>query len=96
MVFDALSFIFGFFFTINLWVFHFTYGRFALYVVVNFLIDLLFAYPLNRLFQKIGHYKLKNMNAAAMFFISFSLALVNYGFQKFMEKSNARPQRPYH
>ncbi|SFL48125.1 hypothetical protein [Salibacterium qingdaonense] len=96
MVFDALSFIFGVFFTINLWVFHFTYGRLALYVVVNFLIDLLFAYPLNKLFQKIGHYKFKNMNAAAMFIISFSLALVNYGFQKFIEKSDTGSQAPYH
>jgi hypothetical protein len=88
-VFDALAFIFGPFFTINLWVFHFTYGKFSLYAVCNLIMDLLFAYPLNAFFQKIGHYKLKKFNSTIIFLISYSLALLNYGFQMVIEKSNS-------
>jgi hypothetical protein len=88
-VFDTLAFVFGPFFTINLWVFHFTYGKFPLYAICNLIMDLLFAYPFNAAFQKIGHYKLKKFNSTILFLISYSLSLVNYGFQKFIEKPNS-------
>lgn len=89
MVFDALAFIFGPFFTFNLWIFHFTFGKFFLYALGNLLMDLVFAYPLNKLFQKIGHYKLKKFNSTIIFLISYSLAILNYAFQKFIEKPNS-------
>jgi hypothetical protein len=88
MFFDALAFIFGPFFTINLWVFHFAYGKFWLYTSINLVMDLVFAYPLSRLFQRMGHYKLMKFNSTIIFIISFSLSLLNYAFQKFVEKSN--------
>lgn len=88
-VFDALAFVFGPFFTINLWVFHFTYGKFSLYALCNLVMDLVYAYPLNALFQKIGHYKLKRINSKVLFLNSYTLALLNYGFQKFIEKPNS-------
>ncbi|MCM3567236.1 hypothetical protein [Neobacillus mesonae] len=88
MIFDALSFIFGPFFTTNLWVFRFTYGKFFLYAFCNLIMDLVFAYPLSALFQKMGHYQLKKFNSKIIFFISYSLALLNYAFQKFIEKPN--------
>lgn len=80
-VFDSLAFIFGPFFTINLWVFHFTYGKFSLYALCNLIMDLLFSYPLNAFLQKIGHYKLKKFNSTILFLISYSLALLNYVFK---------------
>lgn len=52
----------------------------------NLFLDLVLAYPLNTLFQKIGFYKLKKFNSTIIFVISYSLALLNYGFQKFIEK----------
>ncbi|MCM3600997.1 hypothetical protein M3175_09665 [Robertmurraya korlensis] len=88
MVFDALSFIFGAFFTTNLWVLHFTYGRFILYAGLNLIIDLIFAYPLSSFFQKIGHYKFKKFNSKIIFVISYSLALLNYGFQTYIQKTD--------
>ncbi|WP_338379096.1 hypothetical protein [Enterococcus faecium] len=90
MIFDAIAFIFGPFFTMNLWVFHFTYGKFSLYAICNFIMDLVFAYPLSAFFQKIGHYQLKKFNSTILFLISYSLALLNYGFQMFIEK----PSKP--
>ena len=89
MVFDALAFIFGPFFTINLWVFHFTYGKFSLYALCNLIMDVVFAYILNPFFQKIGHYKLTKFNSTTLFCISYSLALLNYGFQKLFEKTDS-------
>jgi hypothetical protein len=86
MVFDALAFIFGPFFTINLWVFHFTYKKFTLYAFCNLIIDGIFAYLLNPFFQKIGHYKLKRYTPTTLFIICYSLSLINYAFQKRFEK----------
>ncbi|RLL43595.1 hypothetical protein D8M04_11745 [Oceanobacillus piezotolerans] len=86
ILFDAIAFIIGPFFFANLWVFHFTNGRFSLYALTNFVMDLLFAYPLNTLFQRIGHYKLLKFHSRTLFLISYSLAFVNYAVQKFMER----------
>lgn len=94
MVFDALAFIFGPFFTINLWVFHFTYGRFSLYALCNLIMDFIFAFPLSAHFQKIGHYKLKKFNSKTIFLISYSLSLLNYAFQKYIEKNNSELTNP--
>lgn len=88
-IFDDLAFIFGPFFTINLWVFHFTYGKFSLYALCNLIMDLVYAYPLNALFQKIGHYKLIRENSTALFIKTYLLAILNYGFQKFIKKPNS-------
>lgn len=89
MVFDALAFIIGPFFTINMWVFHLTYGKFSLYALCNLIMDVVFAYFFNPIFQKIGHYKLKKFNSTTLFCISYSLALLNYGFQKLYEKEDS-------
>ncbi|WP_019152693.1 hypothetical protein [Robertmurraya massiliosenegalensis] len=86
MIFDALAFILGPFFTINMWVFHFTYNRFPLYALVNLVSDFIFAYLLNPFFQKLGHYKLKNYTSTIIFIIFYSMALLNYAFQKLFEK----------
>lgn len=88
-IFDDLAFIFGPFFTINLWVFHFTYGKFSLYAICNLIIDLVYAYPLNALFQKMGHYKLIKFNSTVLFLKTVLLSLLNYGFQKFIKKTNS-------
>lgn len=85
-LFDAIAFILGPFFFSTLWVFHFTYGRFSLYALTNFVLDLIFAYPLNALFQKIGHYKLLKFNSKTLFLLSYSFAFVNYAVQKIIEK----------
>lgn len=94
MIFDALAFIFGPFFTINLWVFHFTYGKFSLYALSNLIMDIIFAFPLNAFFQKIGHYKLKKFNSKIIFLIFYSFSLLNYAFQKFFEKNNSELTNP--
>ena len=48
--------------------------------------DLLFAFPLSALFQKIGHYKLNKISSMGLFIMYYVLALLNYGFQMLFEK----------
>ena len=86
LIFDDLAFIFGPFFTINLWVFHFTYGKFSLYSLTNLVLDAIFGFLLNPLFQKVGHYKLKNINSFGLFLFYYLFSFINYGFQKLFEK----------
>ncbi|WP_233435198.1 hypothetical protein [Cytobacillus kochii] len=86
MLFDALAFILGPFFTINLWVFHFTYGKFPLYATTNLIMDVIFTYLLTPLFEKIGHFKLKKFTRTGILILYYFLALLNYGFQKYIEK----------
>ncbi|TCJ01475.1 hypothetical protein E0Y62_23870 [Cytobacillus praedii] len=93
MVFDALAFILGPFFTINLWVFHLTFGKFSLYAISNLVIDFIFAYLLCPIFQKIGHFKFKKFTSTKIFFLYYFLALLNYGFQKYIEKPTESIQR---
>ncbi len=93
MVFDALAFILGPFFTINLWVFHLTFGKFSLYAISNLVIDFIFAYLLCPIFQKIGHFKFKKFTSTKIFFLYYFLALFNYGFQKYIEKPTESIQR---
>ncbi|MEA1854135.1 hypothetical protein U9M49_13570 [Cytobacillus sp. OWB-43] len=86
MLYDSIAFILGPLFTINIWVFHLTYGKFFRYVGLNLIIDLLFAYPFNAFFQKIGHYKLYKFTSFSLFISAFAYALINYGFQVLYER----------
>jgi hypothetical protein len=83
---DALTFIFGPFFAANIWIFHLANKKFLLYTISNFIMDLIFAFPLNALFQKAGFYKLKKFNSALLFMTAYGLSFLNYGFQKILEK----------
>lgn len=87
MVFDSLAFILGPFFTINMWVFHFTNKKFPLYAIANLIMDIIFAYFMNPLLQKLGHYKLKKYTPTIIFVIFYALSLINYAFQKIFERS---------
>jgi hypothetical protein len=74
-------FAFGPFFILPIWMFKFTFGRFWLYAIINFVSDLLFAYPITSLFEKIGVYKMKKMTRIQLFFLSFSSAIIIYLYQ---------------
>lgn len=84
LVADALGFIFGPFAAINIWIFHLTQKRFLVYTLVNLIMDLIFAFPLNAFFQKVGFYKFKNFTSIHLFIIAYGLSFLNYWFQKFI------------
>ncbi|QVY63505.1 hypothetical protein [Cytobacillus gottheilii] len=87
-VYNAFSFIFGPFFAINMWIFHFTNGRFLLYTFINLIMDLIFAFGLNIFFQNVGAYKLKKFKSKHLFYTAFAYSFINYGFQKLVEKGD--------
>jgi len=93
MIHNALSFILGPYFIGNILIFHFTYKKFWLYALINLIMDLLIAYPLNYFFQKQGFYKLKNAKPSFLFITSYIYSLINYGFQKLLEKNIYREQK---
>jgi hypothetical protein len=82
-----LSFIFGPFFVGTIWIFHFTYGKFWLYFMTNAIVDYAFAYPLTILFQRLKVYKLVNFKPIHVFLSFLSYAVIIYGYQSFLQKS---------
>jgi hypothetical protein len=81
------SFIFGPFLVGTLWIFHFTFGNFKRYFLVNLIMDFLFSYPLNYLYQKLRLYRLVNFKPKYILGFFMSYALIIYGFQLLVERS---------
>ncbi|KAB7672018.1 hypothetical protein [Bacillus sp. B1-b2] len=90
---NTLNFIFGPFFAINIWIFHLTNKKFILYTLVNLVVDIVFAYPLNILFQKVGFYKLTKFKSIHLFLTAYIFSFVNYWFHNYIvsnkKKGNA-------
>ena len=73
-----ISFVFGPFTILNFWIFKLTYKRFWVYLISNVFADYLFAYPLTTIAQKLGIYKMVRMSRKQLFFLSITVALLNY------------------
>ncbi|WP_273122627.1 hypothetical protein [Bacillus weihaiensis] len=87
-----VSFVFGPFTIINLWIFKLTFQRFWLYLMSNIVADYLFAYPLTTLAEKLGVYKMVKMSRKQLFLLSITVAIVNYFYQKFLVEPLRREQ----
>ncbi|MEH7119994.1 hypothetical protein V7128_21595 [Neobacillus vireti] len=88
-VINDLSFILGPFFVGTIWIFHFTFGKFWMYLLTNTLMDLFLAYPVNWSLQKLKVYKLVNFKPKHIFFTAICFALVIYGFQLFVTRNKS-------
>jgi hypothetical protein len=88
-VFNDLSFIFGPFFIGTIWIFRLTFGKFWLYLLVNTIMDLFLAYPINWLMQRLKVYKLVNFKSKHVFFLSICFALVIYPYQLFISRTKS-------
>jgi hypothetical protein len=87
-IFNDLSLILGPFFIGTIWIFHFTFGKFGLYTLINVLIDAFLAYPMNWILQKIKLYKLVNFKPRHIFLTAISYSLVIYAYQVFISQRN--------
>ncbi|MGN7300574.1 hypothetical protein [Ferdinandcohnia sp. SAFN-114] len=76
-----VSFVFGPFTILNFWIFKLTYKRFWIYLITNIFADYLFAYPLTTMAEKLGIYKMVRMSRKQLFFLSISVAILNYLYQ---------------
>ncbi|WP_251550292.1 hypothetical protein [Neobacillus muris] len=80
--------ILGGFPVITLWIFHFTYGRFWVYLVINILLDFMFAvFPMHYLLQDIlGIYTLVKIAPWQRFILFVIEAAIIYGYFKWQDK----------
>ncbi|WP_077212004.1 hypothetical protein [Bacillus dakarensis] len=92
-VFTDLSLILGPFFTGTLWIFHFTFGHFRRYIIVNMIMNFLLAFPLCYIFQKLKLFKLLRFNPIYIFITYIFYAICLYGYQLFIERPTRWLQR---
>jgi len=62
-----ISFVFGPFTLVNLWIFKLTYKKFWVYLLTNIFADFLFAYPLTTIAEKLRIYKMARMSRKQFF-----------------------------
>lgn len=80
-----VSFVYGIFLVGTIWIFHFTFRNFWLYITTNIVIDGLFAFVLNNFFEgKI--YRLVNFNELQVFLLMVGLSLTIYFYQRWQEQ----------
>jgi hypothetical protein len=87
-IFTELCFVLGPFFVGTLWIFRLTFGKFWLYMIVNGIVNALFAFPMNAIFEKLKVYKLINWKPKTIFYVYITYAAIIYGYQKFINRSN--------
>lgn len=85
---NDLSFIFGPFFVGTLWIFHFYFGNFKRYFLLNLLMDSMFSFVLTYIFQKLKLFKLVNFKPKHIFISFISFSLIIYGYQMILKRSN--------
>lgn len=90
-----VSFLFGPFTVLNLWIFKLTYKRFWLYLLTNIFSGYLFAYPLTTIAERLGVYKMVRMKRNQLFLLSVGVAMINYLYQFFII-SDRRPPLQAH
>lgn len=70
----------------SLWILKWTYGNFKRFILLNAVIDALFAFPVLRLLKKIKIATLVKFNEFQFFIYIFFKAFLLYGFQYFLEE----------
>ncbi|WP_240689411.1 hypothetical protein [Ammoniphilus sp. YIM 78166] len=70
----------------SLWILKWTYGNFKRFIMLNAVIDAVFAFPVLRLLRKMRVATLVKFNEFQFFIYIFSKAFLLYGFQYFVEK----------
>ncbi|MGR3763363.1 hypothetical protein [Rossellomorea sp. NS-SX7] len=85
-----VSGVFGTFPVITLWIFHFSFGRFWRYTVINVIADFMFAFfPIHYLLQNVlGIYDLVTITPFERFILFVTFAMILYGFQAWLDKGD--------
>ncbi|MBD8070801.1 hypothetical protein [Bacillus sp. PS06] len=85
MTHTAYLLLFGPYIIMSVWVFHLSRGKFSLYALINLIADLIYAYPIKALLKKFNLFHLK-VKSIHFFLLIFADAMLNFVFQKFIEK----------
>jgi len=93
---SELPLIFGPFIIGSIWVLKYTFGKFALYIKANLVIDTFFTYILLHWFKKIGYASLVRLSKFKLSLLFFIKSVTMYVFQYYYEKYKNRPQIDNH
>ena len=85
-LFGEFPFEIGPFLVLSLWVLKWTYGNFKWFILLNGIIQAIFAYPITYYARKYRHYTLVRFNNLQFFLYFFFKAFLLYGFQSLFEK----------
>lgn len=83
---NDISFILGPFCVGTLWIFHFTFGKFKRYFLVNVIMDSFFSYLLCKFYQRLKLFRLVNFTPKHIFLSFMSYSLIIYGFQLILKR----------
>lgn len=83
-----VSGLFGAFPIVTIWILHFTYGKFWIYLLTNIVLDFMFAvFPLDYLLQDVlGIYELVNITQWGRFIIFVIQSVIIYGYFKWQDR----------
>lgn len=94
---NEFPFLIGPMLVISLWILKWSYGNFKKFIMLNAIGDVIFVYPITRLFTKIKLYRLVKFNEFQFFLYFFYKAFLFYGFQSLFEKYKKKlPQKKTH
>jgi hypothetical protein len=85
MTHTAFLLLFGPYVVITVWFFYLSKGKFLLYALLNFIADLIYAFPIKALLKRFDIFELK-VKSINFFLLIFADALLIFGFQKVIEK----------
>lgn len=80
-----VSFVYGIFLVGTLWIFHFTYRNFKVYLITNIVVDAFFAFGLLQLTGWLGIDEFIYLPKWGAFLIMISLAFIIYFYQRWQE-----------
>jgi hypothetical protein len=84
-IFGELPYQIGPFWIISMWFLKWAYGNFKLFILLNAITNVIFAYPFSNFAKKIRYYTLVRFNNFQFFLYFFSKAFLLYGFQFLFE-----------
>lgn len=79
------AFVYGIFFVGTLWIFYFTYRNFKVYIIVNLIVDAIFAFGLLQLTEYLKIDRFVNLPKWGAYLIMVGLALIIYVYQRWQE-----------
>jgi hypothetical protein len=82
-----VSYSYGYFLVGTLWIFYLTYEKFWLFVVTNFILDWIWAFPTIQFLEKMKIFQYVNINEWILWLIAFSQSLMIYSFKSCHEKT---------
>lgn len=76
---------YGLFPVATFWVFHFTYGKFPLYMLLNIIMGGLWTFPFLHFLGWFNIFRYQNFNEYLLWSINIVIAIIIYGFQLWHE-----------